>query len=323
MMSLKGMFTGLLLTLGALTGAAAESYPAHPIRMVVPYPPAGANDLLGRLIGERLAALLGQPVVIDNRPGANGIIGVELAHHSAPDGYTLVMGATGTHVINPVLYNKLPYDAVKDFAPITLLGSAPIVLVVHPDVPAKTVAELVALSRTKPGSLNYAVGASLFNLTMELFKHATGADITYVPYKGSVPALNGLLAGEAQVGCDIIQTPLGFLRDGRLRGLAVTGSVRAFAMPDLPTMTEAGVAGLDVTGWSGLYAPAGTPPAVIATLDTTIHRVLDEPAVLERLHQVGYERSTALGPEALAALMRRETAQYAEIAAAAHIPKLD
>jgi len=316
------LLAGLALALGVLTGAAAETYPARPIRMVVPYPPAGANDLLGRLIGERLSALLGQPVVIDNRPGANGIIGVELAKNSAPDGYTLVMGATGTHVINPVLYNKLPYDAVKDFAPITLLGSAPIVVLVHPDVPARTVSELVALSHAKPGSLNYAVGASLFNLTMELFKHATGADITYVPYKGSVAALNGVLAGEAQVGCDIIQTPLGFLRDNRLRGLAVTGSARAFATPDLPTMAEAGVPGLDVTGWSGLYAPAGTPPAIIATLDTTIRRVLEEPAVLERLHQVGYERN-ALGPEAFAALMRRETAQYAEIAEAAHIPKLD
>jgi tripartite-type tricarboxylate transporter receptor subunit TctC len=316
------LVAGVLLAVAGLAGAAAQGYPARPIRMVVPYPPAGANDLLGRLIGERLAALLGQPVVIDNRPGANGIIGVELAKHSAPDGYTLVMGATGTHVINPVLYNKLPYDAVKDFAPITLLGSAPIVVVVHPDVPARTIGELVALSHAKPGSLNYAVGASLFNLTMELFKHATGADITYVPYKGSMPALNGLLAGEAQVGCDIIQTPLGFLRDGRLRGLAVTGTVRAFATPDLPTMAEAGVPGLEVTGWSGLYAPAGTPAAIIATLDTTIRRVLDEPAVLERLHQVGYERNV-LGPEAFAAMMRRETAQYAEIAAAAHIPKLD
>jgi tripartite-type tricarboxylate transporter receptor subunit TctC len=173
----------------ALTGARAQSYPGRPVRMIVPYPPAGANDLLARIVGEKLAAMWGQPVVVDNRPGANGLIGVEAAKNSAPDGYTLVMGATGTHAINPVLYRKLPYDAVKDFAPITLLGSAPIVFVVHPSVPVHSIKELVALSHATPGKLNYAAGASLFNLTMELFKSETGADITYVPYRGSVQAL--------------------------------------------------------------------------------------------------------------------------------------
>lgn len=315
------LVVGALLALG-FGAAAAPPYPARAIRLIVPYPPGGANDLLGRIVGERLGAVWGQPVVVDNRPGANGLIGVEAAKHAAPDGYTLLIGATGTHAVNPVLYRKLPYDAVADFAPVTLLASAPIVLVVHPSVPAHSVAELVALSRARPGRLNYAAGASLFVLTLELFKRATGADLTYVPYRGSVAALNDLLAGEAQVAADVIQTPLPFLRDGRLRGLAVTGTGRAFAAPELPTLGEAGVPGLEIAGWTGLFAPAGTPPAIVAALDEALRRLLAEPAVIERLHQVGYEPS-GLGPEAFAAQMRREIAQFARIVEDAHLPKLD
>jgi tripartite-type tricarboxylate transporter receptor subunit TctC len=310
------------LALAALSGARAQSYPQHAIRMIVPYPPAGANDLLARIVGERLTAAWGQPVVVDNRPGANGLIGVEAAKNSAPDGYTLVMGAAGTHAINPALYHKLPYDAVKDFTPVTMLASAPIVVLVHPDVPARSIKELVALSRASPGKLNYGVGASLFNLTMELFKSQTGADITYVPYRGSVPALTALTAGEVTVGADVIQTPLPFMKDGKLRALAVTTRSRAFAAPEVPTMIESGVADFDLGAWSGIYAPAGTPAAIVARIDSAIRKILDEPDVLAKLHQVGYE-PTPLGPAEFAALMRRETAQYAKIVAAAHIPMLD
>jgi tripartite-type tricarboxylate transporter receptor subunit TctC len=306
----------------ALTGARAQSYPGRPVRMIVPYPPAGANDLLARIVGEKLAAMWGQPVVVDNRPGANGLIGVEAAKNSAPDGYTLVMGATGTHAINPVLYRKLPYDAVKDFAPITLLGSAPIVFVVHPSVPVHSIKELVALSHATPGKLNYAAGASLFNLTMELFKSETGADITYVPYRGSVQALTALTSGEVQVVADVIQTPLPFIKDGRLRALAVTSRARAFAAPEIPTMIETGFADFEIGAWSGIYAPAGTPEAIVATIDAAIRKTLDAPDVLEKLHQVGYER-VGLGPVGFAALMKREIAQYAKIVAEAHIPPLD
>jgi tripartite-type tricarboxylate transporter receptor subunit TctC len=322
MMRSKALAAGVLLALAASLGAAAQPYPARAIRLIVPYPPGGANDLLGRIVGDRLAAAWGQPVVIDNRPGANGLIGVALAKHSAPDGYTLLIGATGTHTVNPVLYRKLPYDPVKDFAPVTLVASAPIVLLVHPSLPAHSVAELVALSRARPGKLNYAAGASLFNLVMELLKHATGADLTYVPYRGSVQALTGLLEGEAQVGADVIQTPLPFMRDGRLRALAVTGTTRAFAAPALPTLTEAGVPGIEMTGWTGLFAPAGTPPEIVTALDEEIRRDLEDPAVIERLHQVGYE-PRALGPAAFAALMRHEIEQYGKIVEAAHIPMLD
>lgn len=322
MMRARALITGLLLALVALTGAAAATYPARPVRVIVPYPPGGANDLLARIVGDRLSAAWGQPVVIDNRPGANGVIGVELAKRAAPDGYTLLIGATGTHAINPVLYRKLPYDALKDFAPVTMFAAAPIVLLVEPKVPARSVAELVALSHAKPGSLNYAAGASLFNLTMELFKHATGADITYVPYRGSVQSLDALLAAEVQVVADIIQTPLPFIRDGRLRALAVTGTARAVAAPDIPTMAEAGVAGVETSGWTALYAPAGTPDAIVTKLDAAVRRVLDEPSVLERIHAVGYE-TRALGPAELGALMRREIDEYRKIAEAAHVPMLD
>ena len=318
----RAFVIGGLLVLAASLGAAAQPYPARAIRLIVPYPPGGANDLLGRIVGDRLAAAWGQPVVVDNRPGANGLIGVELAKHSAPDGYTLLIGATGTHAVNPVLYRKLPYDPVKDFAPITLVASAPIVLLVHPSLPAHSVVELVALSRARPGKLNYAAGASLFNLVMELFKHATGADLIYVPYRGSVQALTDLMEGEAQVGADVIQTPLPFMRDGRLRALAVTGTTRAFAAPELPTLTEAGVPGIEMTGWTGLYAPAGTPPEIVSALDREIRHSLEDPGVLERLHQVGYERR-ALGPDAFAALMRHDIAQYARIVEQAGIPMLD
>jgi tripartite-type tricarboxylate transporter receptor subunit TctC len=318
----KAFVVGLLLALGACVGAAAQPYPTHPIRLIVPYPPAGANDLLGRILGERLSAAWGQPVVIENRPGANGLIGVDLAKHSAPDGYTLLIGATGTHEVNAVLYSKLPYDPLTDFAPISLVASAPIVLVVHPSVAARSVRELVALSRAEPGKLNYATGASLFTLVIELFKRATGADLTYVPYRGSVAGLNGLLAGEVQVAADVIQTPLPFMRDGRLRALAVTGTGRAFAAPDLPTMGEAGVPGLELTGWTGLFAPAGTPPEILAAIDQATRRSLEDPGMLERLHEVGYE-PRGLGPAEFAALMRREIAEFAKIAEAAHIPKLD
>ena len=322
MMLSKALAVGVLLAVHASASATAQNYPTRAIRLIVPYPPGGANDLLGRIVGDRLAAAWGQPVVIDNRPGANGLIGVALAKHSAPDGYTLLIGATGTHTVNPVLYRKLPYDPVKDFAPVTLVASAPIVLLVHPSLPAHSVAELVALSRARPGKLNYAAGASLFNLVMELFKHATGADLTYVPYRGSVQALTDLMEGEAQVGADVIQTPLPFMRDGRLSALAVTGTTRAFAAPELPTLTEAGVPGIEMTGWTGHYAPAGTPPEIVSALDEEIRRDLEDPRVIERLHQVGYE-PRALGPAAFAALMRREIAQYREIVKAANLPMLD
>jgi tripartite-type tricarboxylate transporter receptor subunit TctC len=317
-----GFGLALLAGLLAVSGASAQSYPAKPIRMLVAYPPGGANDLLARIVGQRLSEAWGQPVVTDNKPGANGLIGTELAAKSAPDGYTLLMGATGTHTINPALYRKLPYDRVRDFQPVTLIASAPVVILVHPSVAARSIAELVALAKAKPGALNYGAGASLFNLTMELFKSRTGADLVYVPYRGSVPVLTDLIAGQIQVAADVIQTPLPHLREGTLRALAVTSARRSSVAPDVPTMIEAGIAGFEVTAWSGLYVRAGTPEAIVAKLDAEIRKALEDPALREKIHQVGYEER-GLGPAEFAALMARETEEFARIVADAHIPKLD
>jgi tripartite-type tricarboxylate transporter receptor subunit TctC len=317
---LGAVVAGALALLAA--GAAAQSYPTHAIRAIVPFPPGGAVDLLGRIVGQKLSEAWGQPVVIDNRPGVNGALGCELAKHSPPDGYTLLVGATGTHAINPALYTKLPYDPVGDFEPVTLLGSAPAVFVVHPRVPAQSIQELIALAKTKPGELNYGAGASLFHLAMELFKRRTATDITYVPYRGSMPALSDLIAGQLQVVSDVIQTPLPFIRDGKVRALAVSGRTRSFAAPEVPTFDEAGVPGIDVVAWSGVFVPAGTPKGVVARLDAELRRSLGDPTVLEKLHQVGFER-VGLGPAAFAATLRREIEQYAAIVAEAHIPKLD
>jgi tripartite-type tricarboxylate transporter receptor subunit TctC len=322
-MSVFGRIAACLLALlGVIGEGSAEGWPAKAIRMVVAYPPGGANDLLARLVGQKLSEAWGQPVVIDNKPGANALIGTELAAKSAPDGYTVLMGATGGHTINPALYNKLPYDPVKDFLPVTLVASAPIVIIVHPSVPAHSIGELVALAKRQPGRLNYGAGASIFNLAMELLKSRTGADIVYVPYRGSVPALTDLMSGQIQIVADVIQTPLPHIREGTVRALAVTGRTRSAAAPDIPTMAESGIADFEVTAWSGLYVPAGTPAEIVQRIDVETRRLLQDPEIRRQIAQVGYQPE-GLGPAEFAALMQRELKQYAEIVATARIPKLD
>jgi tripartite-type tricarboxylate transporter receptor subunit TctC len=307
----------------AWTGdAAAQPYPNKPIRMMVAYPPGGANDLLARIVAQKLSDAWGQPVVTENKPGANAIIGTEAAKKSAPDGYTLLMGATGSHTINPALYNKLPYDPVRDFAPVMLVASAPVVFFVHPDLPVKSIGELVALAKEQPGKLNYAAGASLFNLAAELFKSRTGTQITYVAYRGSVPAMTDVIGGQVQVGVDVIQTPLPHIKEGKLRALAVTSTARSPAAPEIPTMAEAGVAEYEITAWSGLYAPAGTPQEIVAKLEAETRRILQMADVREKIHQVGYE-PRALGAADFARIMDREIKQFAKVIADARIPKLD
>jgi tripartite-type tricarboxylate transporter receptor subunit TctC len=306
----------------AAAGAHAQPYPSKPIRMLVAYPPGGANDLLARIVAQKLNEAWGQAVVVENKPGANAIIGTEAAKKSAPDGYTLLMGATGSHTINPVMYRSLPYDPVKDFAPVTLVASAPVLFFVHPDVPARSVRDLVALAKAQPGKLNYAAGASIFNLAMELFKSRTGADLTYIAYRGSVPAMTDVIGGQVQAGVDVIQTPLPHVREGRLRALAVSSARRSAAAPDVPSMIESGISDFDITAWSGVYAPAGTPQEIVTKLDVEIRRILHLADVREKFLQVGYEAS-ALGPAEFAALMEREIRQFAQIVADANIPKLD
>jgi len=304
------------------TGAQAQNYPNHPLRLVVPFAPGGGTDILARLVAPKVGDALGQQIVIDNRPGASSIIGTELVTRAAPDGYTLLAVDT-SFAVNPSLQPKLPYDSLKDLAPVIHLAAAPVLLVVHPSVPAKTLKELVALAKTKPGLLAYASGGNgaSTHLAGELFKMVAGVDIVHVPYKGTGPAIADVVAGQVQMNFAGISSGRSFVEAGRLRALAVTGETRNPAMPDVPTFTEAGFPGVDAgTNW-GLFAPAGTPPAIIARLNTEFNRALRLPDVQSRITDLGYE---AVGgtPEQWAAAERAEMDKWAKVVKAAHI-KID
>ncbi len=282
---------GIVAGLALAGPAKAQDYPSKPIRLVVPFAAGGATDVLARLVGERLTASLGQQVVVDNRPGAGGNIGSDLVARAEPDGYTILMGAVGTHAINPSLYPKMPYDPVKDFAPVTLVASVPNVLVVNPEVPANSVQELIDLAKAKPGELNFASsgnGTSI-HLSGELFKAMTGTDIVHVPYKGSGPAVTDLLGGQVQMMFDNMPSSLPHVKAGKLRALGVTSAKRSPALPEVPTIAEAGVPGYDATSWFGILAPAGTPEPVVTRLQGAIVQALGEPEMRQRMADLGAE----------------------------------
>jgi tripartite-type tricarboxylate transporter receptor subunit TctC len=282
---------GIVAGLALAGPAKAQDYPSKPIRLVVPFAAGGATDVLARLVGERLTASLGQQVVVDNRPGAGGNIGSDIVARAEPDGYTILMGAVGTHAINPSLYPKMPYDPVKDFAPVTLVASVPNVLVVNPEVPAKSVQELIDLAKAKPGELNFASsgnGTSI-HLSGELFKAMTGTDIVHVPYKGSGPAVTDLLGGQVQMMFDNMPSSLPHVKAGKLRALGVTSAKRSPALPEVPTIAEAGVPGYDATSWFGILAPAGTPEPVVTRLQGAIVQALGEPEMRQRMADLGAE----------------------------------
>ena len=282
---------GIVATLVLAGPAQAQDYPTKPIRLVVPFAAGGATDVLARLVGERLTASLGQQVVVDNRPGAGGNIGSDIVAKAEPDGYTILMGAVGTHAINPSLYPKMPYDPVKDFAPVTLVASVPNVLVVNPEVPANSVQELIDLAKAKPGELNFASsgnGTSI-HLSGELFKAMTGTDIVHVPYKGSGPAVTDLLGGQVQMMFDNMPSSLPHVKAGKLRALGVTSAKRSPALPEVPTIAEAGVPGYDATSWFGILAPAGTPEPVVTRLQGAIVQALGEPEMRQRMADLGAE----------------------------------
>ena len=247
----------------------AQDYPAKTIRIIVPYTPGGTADLLARTMGQKMAAGLGQQIIIDNRPGAGGNIGADLAAKSAPDGYTILLGTVATHAINPNLYPNMPYDANKDFAPIILIATLPNLLVVNPSTPVKNVKELIALAKAKPGELAFASAGNgtSQHLSGELFKKMTGTDMIHIPYKGSAPAVTDLIGGQVQLMFDNISSSLPHVRAGKLRALAVTGPRRSPVLPDLPTVSEAGVPGFSITSWFALFAPAGTPAKILIRLN--------------------------------------------------------
>jgi tripartite-type tricarboxylate transporter receptor subunit TctC len=309
-----------LLAALASGSALAQNYPAKPIRIIIAQAPGSATDVISRVVGNRLSEVLGQPVVIEARPGAGGLVGTEAAAKSAPDGYTLFMANNSTHGSNPAVYPKLPYDAVNDFAPISFVASVPYVLVVDPSLPVTNVQQLIALVKSKPGQLNYASAGngSTHQFCAELLKSMTGIDIQHVPYKGSVPGIMGLLGGEVSIMFANVADIGAQIKAGKVRPLAVTTLKRAAQLPDVPTMAEAGVPDFEITSWFGLLAPAGTPAPIISRLNAETAKVLTRADVKSTLGAQGLEVS-ASSPEQFAAHIKSEIARFSKIAKAAGI----
>jgi tripartite-type tricarboxylate transporter receptor subunit TctC len=294
--------------------AFAQAYPTHSIRLVVPFPAGGTTDILARAAAQKLSESLGQAVVVDNRPGAAGNIGADLVAKSAPDGYTLLMGTVGTHAINPGLYAKMPYDHVKDFVPVVLVAGVPNVLAVYPAFPVNSVAELIALAKSKPGTINFASSGSgtSIHLSGELFKTMAGVDMTHIPYKGSSPALTDLMGGQVQIMFDNLPSSLPLIKAGKLRAIAVTSLKRAPALPDVPTISESGLPGFEASSWFGVLAPAGTPAPIVAKLNADVNKWLQSPEAREQLLAQGANAAGGT-PEQFAAHIRAETEKWAKV----------
>ncbi|MBI3936370.1 MAG: tripartite tricarboxylate transporter substrate binding protein [Betaproteobacteria bacterium] len=303
--------TLLLLFAGAVH---AQGYPARTIRFIVPGPPSGATDILARIVGQKLAEGWGKQVVVENLPGAGGTVGTGVAAKSPPDGYTITMGHAGTHAIAVSLYRRLSYDPLRDFAPITLVAVGPNVLLVHPSLPVKSVKELIAFARVRPGQLNYASGGIGLgqHLSGELFKHMAGIDIVHVPYRGSAPALVDLLTGQVSLMFPNIPASLPHIQSGKLRALAVTSARRSALMPQLPTVSEAGLAGYEATAWFGVFAPAGTPKDVVAKLNAQIVKIIQSPDVRALITRQGMD-VVGNSPDEFATHVRAEITKWAKV----------
>jgi tripartite-type tricarboxylate transporter receptor subunit TctC len=289
----------------------AQQYPSKPVRLIVPFAPGGPADIQARLIGPKLTEAWGQPVVVENRAGGNTIIATELTARAEPDGHTVLVNSAG-FAINTSLYAKLPYDSLRDFAPVTQLTSGPAIVVVHPSLPVRSVKELIQLARSRPGQLTYASAGLPSQLAVELFKVTTGTDLVHVPYKGAAPAMIDLIAGHVQVSFPTIIGAFSHVQAGRLRALATTGAKRTPAAPDLPTMIEAGVPGYVAANWFGTVVPAKTPTAIVAKLSQEIARALRLPDVSERLLVQGME-PTSSTPEEFSAYIRSEMTKWARV----------
>jgi tripartite-type tricarboxylate transporter receptor subunit TctC len=298
--------------------AAAQPYPAKPIRLIIPFGAGGPSDFLGRTVGQKLTEAWGQQVLIDNRGGANGVVGAELAAKSAPDGYTLVMATNGTHGMNASLFAKLPYDTVKDFAPITRLGHAPYLLVAHPSLPAHTAKELIQLARARPGAITWSAGGSPSQLGAELFKRAAKVDMVVVPYKGNAPAVTAVISGEVSLAFGSVTQSAPQVKAGRLRALGVASAQRSPVVPDVPTIGESGLPGFEVGAWYGLMAPGATPRAIVDRIHDEVVRILRLPDIQQRLHAEAFE-IPAETPEQFAAVIRAELAKWAPIVRDARI----
>lgn len=305
----------ITVSISLISGAVqSQTYPNRPVRYICPFPAGDGTDTVTRIVSAKLADIWGRPVIVDNRPGAGGTIGVDVAARASPDGYTLLMGTIATHGINPALYQKLPYDHIKDFAPISLIGMTPNVLVVHPAAPAKSVGEFIAHTKKNPSKINYGsagIGSSA-HLSMELFKAMTGTDVVHVPYKGGAAALADLLGGNVQAMFGTLPLQLPHIKAGKVRALGVTTAKRNAQAPTVPTIAESGVPGYDVAFWFALFAPAATPKPILAKLNSDLVQSLKLPDTQRRLTESGVDVAVSTS-EQLAAFVKSETIKWAKV----------
>jgi tripartite-type tricarboxylate transporter receptor subunit TctC len=305
----------MAIAICAVCGSAqAQQYPNRPLRMVVPWPPSGTVDILARPLAQRLTEAVGQPVVVDNRPGANSILGSDLVAKAAPDGYTLLLDNVTGHAINATLYKKLPFDSQADFAPVGLLASVTNLLVTHPSAGFRSVKDLIAAAKAKPGQLNYASfgTGSTAHLAGELFKTSIGVDMVHVPYKGGAPALADVMGGRVTMMFATLPSALGQVKGGKLRAIATTGSARSPATPDVPTVRESGLPGFEATTWYGALFPAKTPAATVQAMHRQLVSVVTDAKTRERLSELGFEVQTST-PDALSRHLREETSKWGKI----------
>ena len=308
---------------GLIPASHAQTYPVKPIRIIVPYPAGGTSDILARSIGQKLSESLGQPVVVENKPGANGNVGAEFVARSTPDGYTLLLADIGALAISPSVYPKLPFDPAKDFAPVTLVAYSPHILVVHPSVPAGSVKELVALAKSKPGKLNFAISGvgGAPHLAGVDFALRTGIDWTYIPYKGGAQAIADVAGGQADVTLNGMLATYPLVQGGKLKLLAVSSAKRMSAIPDVPTIAESGIPGFETGSWQGVVAPAATPREVVAKLNSEIGRIVSTPEMRDKLGAQGADVRTNT-PDEFASFVRTEITKWAKVVKDANV-KLD
>lgn len=310
---LKVLSAGLLTLMAACGVWADPSYPNKPVRIVVPYPPGGPNDTIARMLAQQLSDRMHQPFVIDNRAGATGLTGTDQVAKSPPDGYTLLVSAS-VHVIYPSLFKRVPFDPLKDFAPVSMIGRAPLIISVNPEVKAKTFQEFLALAKAQPGRLQYASSGngSATHLAAEALKSQAGIDMQHIAYKGSSPAMSDVVAGHVPLVFDSVPSSMPFIASGRLRALAVTSAQRSPAVPDLPTIAESGVPGYDISTWYGIWAPAATPKDITARLSSEVRAILSQPQVKEKLQSMGVE-AVGLTQTAFADFQKSETTKWAKV----------
>jgi tripartite-type tricarboxylate transporter receptor subunit TctC len=304
------------LTLSVLAlHASAQAYPARPVRVLVGFAPGGPNDIIARGYGARLAEAFGQPFVVENRTGAAGNLAAEAVARAAPDGFTLMLGSTGTNAVNPALYAGLPFDPVRDLAPVSIVATSPSALAVHPGVAARSVQELIALARAQPGKLTYASAGSgsSQHLSAELFKQAVGVDIVHVPYKGAAPGITDLLAGQVDMSFAPVANVVPYAKTGKLRLLGVTSAARSSFTPDTPTIAESGVPGFEVVTWYAMFATAGTPPAIVERLNAGLRKISQNPQLREQLANLGIDATASASPAEARAYRDAEVEKWGKL----------